>query len=461
MSTLPTSTRRVRDYRPALISVCNDKDDFVTDTPSSEMHSETPSSDRAAHLRAQVVDELIAEGTIRSTQVEAAMRTVPRELFMPGVALDEVYHVYNGVVTKRDDAGNSISSVSAPQLQAHMLEQAHVAAGMHVLEVGSGGYNAALLAEIVGSSGHVTTVDIDQDVTDRAQKLLGEAGYPQVDVRLADAEAGVADNAPYDCILVTAGAWDIPPAWVQQLVTGGMLVVPLSVRGLSRTIAFEKVADDLVVSRSAQLFGFVPLRGAGEHESTLVVLRGGEVTVRIDDDLPDDVPVDWPSVEAALDSPRLEVWSGATIGRFEPWSNAQLFLATAMPGFCRVVVDRERNTGLISPPGRHTAAVAAVSGGTLAYVTTRSTHDSDLVEFGVHAFGANAAKLAEDMAEHLRLWHRNYRTSSPEFRVYPAGTPREQMAEGRVVDKKHTRLTISWPPPASAEAGQVVQHNPT
>lgn len=434
----------------------------MTDTTSaSEMNGETPTSDRAAHLRKQVVDELIAEGTIVSAPVEAAMRKVPRELFAPGVALEDVYHVYNGVVTKRDDAGNSISSVSAPQLQAHMLEQAEITAGMNVLEVGSGGYNAALLAELVGPSGHVTTVDIDKDVTDRARWLLNEAGYPQVDVLLVDAEAGVPDHAPYDRILVTAGAWDIPPAWVEQLAEGGMLLVPLSVRGLSRTIAFEKVAEGHLVSRSSKLFGFVPIRGAGEHESTLLVMRGGEVTIRVDDDLPAGFPVDWPSVETALDSPRLEVWSGATIGRFEPWATAQMWLATALLGFCRVVVDRERSTGLISPPGRHTAAVAAVSGGSLAYVTTRDTDDKDRVEFGVHAFGPHAAELAEEVAEQLRIWERDHRGGSgPEFRVYPAGTPQDQMPEGRVVDKRHTRITISWPHPATAAAGQVVQHNP-
>lgn len=65
--------------------------------------------------------------------------------------------------------------------------------------------------------------------------------------------------------------------------------------------------------------------------------------------------------------------------------------------------DRKRNTRLISPPGRHTTAVAAVSGGNLAYVTTRETDDSDLVQFWVHAFGANSTTLAEDTAEHLRL----------------------------------------------------------
>lgn len=127
--------------------------------------------------------------------------------------LEEVYHCYNGFVTKRDADGNSISSISAPQVQAHMLEQAEIVVGMRILEIGSGGYNAALLAELVGPAGHVTTVDINKDVTDRASRLLAEAGYSQVNVVLADAEDGVPEHAPYDRILVIVGAWDIPPAW--------------------------------------------------------------------------------------------------------------------------------------------------------------------------------------------------------------------------------------------------------
>jgi len=434
----------------------------VTDTAiPSETNSEAAYPDRAAQLRKQVVDDLIAEGTIVSAPIEAAMRKVPRELFAPGVNLEEVYHCYNGLVTKRDADGDSISSMSAPQLQAHMLEQAEITAGMRILEIGSGGYNAALLAELVGQSGQVTTVDIDEDVTDRASRLLEEAGYSLVNVVHADAEGGVPKYAPYDRILVTAGAWDVPPAWVAQLTKGGRLLVPLQIRGLSRTIAFEQ-ADGCLISRSSRLFGFVPMQGVGVHQSTLLVMRGGEVTVRFDDEFPVDIAVDPSVLEGILEAPRVEVWSRVTIGRFEPWATAQMWLATALPGFCRVVVDRELNTGLISPPGRHTAAVAVVAGGNLAYVTTHDTADEMAVEFGVHAFGPDAAELAEHVAEQLRVWARLHRDGpGPQFRVYPVGTPDAQMPEGRVIDKKHSRITISWLQAATAAAGQAVLHRPT
>ncbi|MGH3694808.1 MAG: methyltransferase, FxLD system [Pseudonocardiaceae bacterium] len=430
----------------------------MTDTTTPpEMNSEDASTDRAAQLRKQVVDDLVAEGTIVSAPVEAAMRKVPRELFAPGANLDEIYHCYNGFVTKRDADGNSISSVSAPQVQAHMLEQAEITVGMRILEIGSGGYNAALLAELVGPSGQVTTIDIDEDVTDRASLLLGEAGYSRVNVVLADAESGVPKHAPYDRILVTVGAWDIPPAWLTQLAEGGRLLVPLQVSGLSRTIAFEH-ADGCLVSRSSRLFGFVPMQGAGAHQGKLLVMRGGEVTLRFDGD----VPVDPSVLEGVLDAPRVEVWSGATIGRFEPWANAHMWLATALHGFCRVVVDRKLDTGLISPPGRQSATSAVVAGGSVAYVTTRRTAEEVDLEWGVHAFGSDAAELAEEVAEQLRVWAREHRGGpGPQFRVYPVGTPDDQLPEGRVIDKKHSRVTISWPQAATAAVGQGVLQHPT
>lgn len=75
------------------------------------------------------------------------MRTVPRHLFAPEADLEKAYNAFNSVVTKRNQHGVAISSVSAPQIQAMMLEQAEISEGMNVLEIGSGGYNAALIAE--------------------------------------------------------------------------------------------------------------------------------------------------------------------------------------------------------------------------------------------------------------------------------------------------------------------------
>lgn len=154
----------------------------MNDTAVSPEPNGDDSPVSAVDLREKMVGTLVSEGTIVSAQVEGAMRRVPRELFAPGVDLEEVYQLYNGVVTKRDKAGTSVSSVSAPQVQAHMLEQAEIAEGMNVLEIGSGGYNAALIKELVGRSGQVTTVDIDKDITDRATRSTPRTTGSRTDV---------------------------------------------------------------------------------------------------------------------------------------------------------------------------------------------------------------------------------------------------------------------------------------
>jgi hypothetical protein len=131
-------------------------------------------SARAQSLRQSLVKELLAAGSITSPEVEAAFRAVPRHLFAPEAALEQAY-ADDIVRTKRDEHGVTVSSVSAPWLQAVMLEQAQIRPGMRCLEIGFGGFNAALMAELVGPDGEVTTVDIDGDVTDRARRFLDRA----------------------------------------------------------------------------------------------------------------------------------------------------------------------------------------------------------------------------------------------------------------------------------------------
>src|SRR5690606_3633947 len=122
---------------------------------------QTGTSDGAAAvaLRSQLVEQLRASGAVRTERVGDAVRAVARHVFVPGVALEAAY-ANDAVVTKRDGRGVALSSVSAPRLVAMMLEQLRVQPGHRVLEIGSGGYNAALLAELVGPAGSVTTVDI-------------------------------------------------------------------------------------------------------------------------------------------------------------------------------------------------------------------------------------------------------------------------------------------------------------
>lgn len=410
----------------------------MTEVIESEAAAEVA---RSTELRAGMVAELKKNGEIRSSAVEAAMLKVRRELFAPGASAAEVYAPFTAVITKRDDDGNAVSSVSAPQVQAAMLEDAGIKPGMRVAEYGSGGANAAMLAELVGPDGLVVTADVDPEITDRAARFLPQAGYPQVKVVTIDAEAGLPNLGPFDVIMVTFGAWDVPPAWRDHLVEGGRLVVPLRLLGLGRTITFVKYGDRLV-SSSVRHFGFVPAQGTGAHCGMRLQLCAGQITFGLDDEF----PVDTGALGQALSTGRSEVWSGARIGRTEPLATVQMRLATTFPGFCWISITDEVDREVIDLRGKRSAVAAIETDGSFAYVLTRATDEESEVEFGVHAYGPAAESLAEKVAEELRIWSRDYRSGpGPVFQIDPAGTPDEQLPAGRVIDKAHSRITISWP----------------
>jgi protein-L-isoaspartate(D-aspartate) O-methyltransferase len=399
-------------------------------------------------LRETMLSKLREMGAIRGDRVADAFRAVPRHLFAPGAPLETVYAATDSVVVKRDEHGVPISTVSAPELQAFMLEQADLRPGMNTLEIGSGGVNAAMMAWLVGSEGMVTTVDIDPEVTDRASSLLDAAGYSRVNVMLADAENGVPEHGPYDRIIVTVGAWDIPPAWVEQLAPGGRIVVPLRMRGLTRSLALDRDGDHLV-SRSAMICGFVRMQGAGAHQERVLPVRGTQIRLRFDDGGPDDPhPLD-----GVLDTERTEVWSGVPIGRVESFDTLQFWLATTVPGFCLLAADAEQDPVLVAE-GNRWFNLAVVDGDSFAYLTTRPAGPGR-VEFGTHAFGPHAPATAEAMVEQVRVWDRDHRAGAgPDFAVWPKDTPDEALPQGLVIDKRYNRVTISWPAATIGASGQ-------
>ncbi|MCY7341859.1 MAG: methyltransferase, FxLD system, partial [Pseudonocardia sp.] len=201
----------------------------MTPTHSTEPVSDiatAPGSPTAAQLRDGLADYIRGRGTFRSAAVERAFRTVPRHLFLPDVDLAEAY-APRPVITKRAPNGTALSSASSPNLVADMLELLDARPGHQVLEIGAAtGINAALLAEIVGPDGHVVTVEIDHDLTEEARTALDTAGYGHVEVHCADGALGHPSGGPYDRIIVTAGAWNIPATWWEQLAPAGRLVVP-------------------------------------------------------------------------------------------------------------------------------------------------------------------------------------------------------------------------------------------
>ncbi|MCH0566942.1 methyltransferase, FxLD system [Streptomyces sp. MUM 2J] len=394
-------------------------------------------------LRDAMAQKLIEVGAARDPRVVAAFRAVPRHLATPDVAPAKTYEVETATITKTDENGVDISSVSAPRVQAMQIEQADIKPGMTVLEIGSGGPNAAYLAEMVGDEGRVITEDIDADVTARAEQFVEATGYRNITVVTGDAESGVPEHAPYDRIVVTVQAADIPPAWIEQLKDGGRLVVPLRMRSMTRTVAFVRDGDRLV-SDGFEQCGFVPMRGAGENRMSLAVLHdeeGAEVALRLDGHPEPDTE----ALRTALRSARTEAWSGVTIGGEESMEHLDLWLTTALdnlPLMAAKPAARQRGVVAAASP---IGLPALVDGDSFAYRRSRPTDEEDRYELGAIGHGPNGQKVAERLAEEIQTWDREHRNDRAQIEVYPAGTPDDRLPAGRVVDRPHTRVTISWP----------------
>ena len=135
----------------------------------------------SARLREALVQKLSHEATLRDPRIIAALRAVPRHVFVPEASVEHSYQ--DTVVPVKYEDDELLSTLSQPSAIVVMLEQLQVGEGMRVLEIGTGtGYNAALLAELVGPNGRVTTVDIDEDLTRRARDALRSVGYGAVNV---------------------------------------------------------------------------------------------------------------------------------------------------------------------------------------------------------------------------------------------------------------------------------------
>jgi protein-L-isoaspartate(D-aspartate) O-methyltransferase len=209
-----------------------------------------------------MTDQLKREGLIPNPAIEAAFRAVPRHVFAPHAPAWLAYA--DEALPLKREGPQWLSSISQPAMIALMLGQLDLRAGDNVLEIGAGaGYNAALMAHIVGEHGHVVSIDIDDDIARFAQSRLKKAGVAHVDVVCADGALGNEAHAPYDRIILTAGANDIAPAWWSQLKRDGRLVLPIDFAGagMQFSIAFDKREDHLA-GRSFLPCGFIRLRGA-------------------------------------------------------------------------------------------------------------------------------------------------------------------------------------------------------
>jgi protein-L-isoaspartate(D-aspartate) O-methyltransferase len=200
-----------------------------------------------------MVDRQIAGRGLRSAPVLAAMREVPRELFVPEAVKDFAYE--DGPLPI--EAGQTISQ---PYIVALMIEAAGVAPGGRVLEIGAGsGYAAAILSRIAAE---VIAIERHGELADLAAARMAQLGYANVRIVTGDGSAGWPEGAPYDAILAAASGRHVPAALKRQLAIGGTLVMPIgapgdvqSLVGVTRRGEAEWEQEDLGAVR------FVPLIG--------------------------------------------------------------------------------------------------------------------------------------------------------------------------------------------------------
>ena len=259
--------------------------------------------------------EALAARLDTTDTVVAALSAVPREHFLPARIwvqetddgpyepidrvtepqrwMHNVYGIDNAIVTQFDDGATPwpergwrpSCSASQPSVVVGMLEALTVERGQRVLEIGTGtGYNAALLAELVGPRGHVLTVDVDSELVSAARKNLAAAGYQdRVEVLLADGAAALADAGPVDRVIATAAVQlgRLPYAWIQQTRPGGVILTPVRAELASGPLVRLQVGTDGSAQGQAvgMRVGFMELRAQRTLGASWSALRWDDPTV--------------------------------------------------------------------------------------------------------------------------------------------------------------------------------------
>ncbi|WP_406129769.1 methyltransferase, FxLD system [Streptomyces sp. NBC_00989] len=407
----------------------------------------TPGAE-AERLRNALVDQIREAGYARTPAVETTLRTVPRHLFVPDAPLADAY-ANVPVNIKYDTDGTSISCASQPAIVALMLDQLEARPGERILELGAGtGYNAALLAHLVGESGHVTTIDVDDDLVEGARAHLDAAGCTNVEALTRDGAVGHAEGAPYDRIIATVGAHGVPHAWLDQLAPGGRLVVPQRLKGsVSRSIAYEQ-RDGRWTSIGSRMNTFMPLRrGIADDDRRVVPLsRDGAVRLQA----PAGQPIDADALAGVLEQPRTEEWTGMTVRAMESPEWMELFVSCTVPsGLIRMLFPQDaKGTLLTEDP--YPSSTAAVDKGAVTYLARRLSEQKTpeggkLWEFGVIGHGPGSDELAAKVAEAIRTWDRTYRGREASFAIEPLDAPAIEEQPGLFsLDTPLNRIVVDW-----------------
>ncbi|HZZ48982.1 MAG TPA: methyltransferase domain-containing protein [Pseudonocardia sp.] len=408
-------------------------------------------------LRAAMVARLVSLGRIVGPEVEAAFRAVPRHLFLPELEPSEAYRDH-AVTTKWQD-GEAVSSASQPSMMAIMLEQLALQPGHRVLEIGAGtGYNAALMAHIVGPTGSVVAVDIDDDIVAGAGENLAAAGVSGVTLATGDGALGYPSMAPYDRIVATVGSWDIQPAWWSELADGGRLLLPLSVGGSQLSTAFDLEAGPPPTMRasSVRCCAFVRLRGHGAvAEGAQPLGPDGVAVAPVDPGSAGAEPFTPADVSRVLLERGSRTMSAVGLCSMDLWDGFGLWSSIAQPGMCRLLVDpgASRRWPSLLPSGMDGGTMMLVDlsphrTGIAVVVPSADVPDQadDLFPIAVHGYGPDHDAVAGRLLELLEEWVALGRPTAGELAV-TATRPEGPRSDdpGIELTKQHCRLALAYP----------------
>lgn len=417
-----------------------------------------------------IVDQMKQANNLTTQAVEEAFMKVPRHLFVPDEPLDKVYSDV-AIAMRRGDKGQWTSASSMPTIMAIMLEQLDLKPGQRVLEIGAGtGFNAALIASIVGPSGKVVTMDIQPEMIEHARKCLDDAGFSWVQTLAADGGYGYPDGAPYDRILLTVGSDVITPAWREQLAQGGILVLPFTVLGLQFSAAFEKRSEELI-SISMKGCGFMPLQGAFAHAVPEQTQLGPDPRLLLFSEKGKDLPVaadtiftwlgqavrDWPT-GVILKKHEIEWGLSSWIGIQELQAKQRTYLNITLvaqgdfvdmniiPPFVRYGGEQRVTVtgGLLASDSM---AVLMRAPGQTAPLLDMTTHQSDDEPFEIYIrnFGPGTQAVEREL-EYIQNWDRAGRPAAWNWHIRAIPAEAEyQLAQGEyLVSKPWTKLIIRY-----------------
>ena len=401
-------------------------------------------------------------GHIRSPRIEAAFRAIPRHLFVPDKPLEEVYSSKGGFGLQLSD-GRKVGFATSPGYVAEILELLNLGPGGRIMEIGAGsGYTSSLAAHIVGESGQVITIDIEEELVKNVNTAFEAVGLHWAKAICCDGVLGYPEGSPYDLIFMTTGVWDISPAWWEQLKPGGRLFIPLYLRGnCEKIIEFEQ-SDKCLIGLLRQDTQFSPMRGNLESpgdrfdvgpkaEDYLYVWiddRSTNGVAKVIFQLLMEPSKDWPlKISVTMKEIRgLMLWLALKEhGYCSIWDSGGLAKTGVMPYIVRYDefwVGKQTH-GLLGD-------------GALSLLMRPSSQPArsgvgidDLVPFDLHirSFGQDDG-IAQRLADQIIAWDKAGRPSgegSLRVRAYPKDNDYLPAEDDLVIDKRWTQLVINWP----------------